>query len=98
MKYTNAEAAAIMTQAREKIDRHDAQIGALHDEIEVKVSLGRKVARLKSEIAEARAMQPNFEAELDGVRDKIAKQKTIISKLRAEASELRYAQEKRSKE
>jgi chromosome segregation ATPase len=74
------------------LDRRDAKIQAVRDEIEIKIGLGRKLARLKAEVAEARAMQPNFEAELASLREQNAKQEKTILRLRTEQSILQYQQ------
>jgi chromosome segregation ATPase len=74
------------------LDRRDAAIQALRDEVEVKLSLGRKVARLKAEIAEARAMQPNFEDKLNVLEGRVEKVSKQTSRVRTEQSILEYQQ------
>jgi len=80
------------------LDRRDDAIQALRNEVEIKIGLGRKLARLKAEIAEARQEAPSFKCELDGLREQVAKQQKIISRLRGQQSELMYAQQQNSKE
>jgi chromosome segregation ATPase len=74
------------------LDRRDHAIQALRDEVEIKIGLSRKLARLKAEIAEARQQAPNFKAELTGLQEEIAKQQKTIVHLRAENSTLEYRQ------
>jgi predicted nucleic acid-binding Zn-ribbon protein len=74
------------------LDRRDAKIEALHHEIEIKVGLRRRLDRLQSEITAARQQAPDFKAELDGLREKVAKQEKLITRLRGEQSILDYAQ------
>jgi predicted RNase H-like nuclease (RuvC/YqgF family) len=47
------------------LEKRDAAIQTLRDEVEIKIGLSRKLARLKVQIAEARQMQPNFGQALD---------------------------------
>jgi hypothetical protein len=75
------------------LDRRDAAIKALRDEVEIKLGLSRKLARLKSEITEARAMQPNFQAELDSLREQNAKLQKTVTRLRGAMSEVQFAQQ-----
>jgi chromosome segregation ATPase len=74
------------------LDKRDRAIEMLRDEIEIKIGLGRKLAKLKAEVAEAQQQAPNFKAELDGLQEQVAKQQKIISRLRGEQSQLAYAQ------
>jgi hypothetical protein len=74
------------------LDQRDAAIQGLRDEIEIKIGLGRKLARLKAEVAEARRLQPNFEGKLNVLQGQIEKQQKTISKLRVENSQLAFAQ------
>ena len=80
------------TSIQAALDKCDRAIQALRDEVEIKIGLGRKLARLKAEVAEARQQAPSFEAELDGLREKVAKQEKMIARLRGEQSQLAYAQ------
>ena len=41
-----------------------------------------------------RQRAPNFESELDGLREKVANQEKLITRLRGEQSQLAYAQKK----
>jgi chromosome segregation ATPase len=74
------------------LDRRDAAIKALRDEVEIKIGLGRKLGKLKAEIDQARQQAPSFKAELDTLREQIAKQQKTISRLRGEHSTLEYEQ------
>jgi chromosome segregation ATPase len=79
-------------QIQAALDQRDRAIQRLRDEVEVKLSLGRKVARLKAEIAEARAMQPNFEGKLNVLEDRVEKVSKQTSRVRTEQSILGYQQ------
>ena len=74
------------------LDKRDHAIQALRDEVEIKIGLGRKLARLKAEVAEARQQAPSFKSELDGLRKEVAKEEKMIARLRGEQSQLAYAQ------
>jgi hypothetical protein len=74
------------------LDRRDAKIQALRDEIEIKIGLGRKLARLKAEVAEARAMQPNFEGKLNDLEGRVEKVSKQTLRVRTEQSMLGYQQ------
>ena len=52
---------------QEALDRRDAAIQALRNEIEIKLGLGRKLARLKAEVAEARQQARDRELESSSV-------------------------------
>ncbi len=54
------------------------------------VGLERGLAKLKSEVAEARQQAPSFKAELEGLRAEVATQEKTISRLRAEQSQLGF--------
>jgi DNA repair exonuclease SbcCD ATPase subunit len=86
----------LLDQQHEKIqaalDRRDAAIQALRNELDIKIGLGRKLARLKAEVDEARQQQPNFEAELASLRAEVAKQEKTIRRLRGQNSTLEYQQ------
>jgi predicted nucleic acid-binding Zn-ribbon protein len=56
------------------------------------VGLERGLAKLKAEVDQARRQAPSFEAELDRLREKVAKQEKMIARLRGEQSQLAYAQ------
>jgi chromosome segregation ATPase len=79
---------------QEALDRRDAKIEDLRREIEIKLGLKAKLARAQREIAEARAQAPNFKTELDGLREKVAKQEKLITRLRGQASQLEFGQRK----
>ena len=51
------------TSLQGALDKRDRAIEALRHEIDVKIGIGRKIARLKTEIAAARAMAPDFTAD-----------------------------------
>jgi hypothetical protein len=72
--------------------RRDREIKALGDRIEIEVGLSRKLVRAQAAIDRARKQQPNFEAELNGLREKIAKHEKTITRLRGEQSTLEYRQ------
>jgi hypothetical protein len=74
------------------LDKRDAKIQALRDEIDVKLSLARKVARLKTEVAEARQQAPDFKAELARLQAEVEKQQKTIVRLRGQNSILEYQQ------
>jgi hypothetical protein len=74
--------------------KHERAIEALGHRLDIEVALGKKIARMKAEIAEARAQQPNFENQLSELREENARQKQQIVRLRAEQSQLRYGQKK----
>ena len=74
------------------LDQRDAKIQALRDEVEIKIGLSRKLARLKGEVEQARQRQPDFEAELASLREQNEKQQKLITRLRSEQSQLSYAQ------
>ena len=74
-----------------RLDRHDAKLKGLRDELDIRINLGRQVVKLKAEIAEARRQEPDFRAELDDLRKQTVEQQAIILKLRGEACQLRYA-------
>jgi SMC interacting uncharacterized protein involved in chromosome segregation len=80
------------------LDRRDGAIQALRDEVEIKIGLSRKLARLKAEVAEARQQAPSFKAELDDLREQVTKQQKTISHLRAENSTLEYCQKELDRE
>jgi hypothetical protein len=75
------------------LDKRDAEIKLLREQIDIEIKLDRKLAKLKSELAEARRQQPSFEAELTALREKVAKQEKTITRLRGEASQLAYRQQ-----
>jgi chromosome segregation ATPase len=75
------------------LDKRDHAIQALRDEVEIKIGLGRKLARLKAEVAEARQQAPSFKSELESLRKEVARQEKVISRLRGEQSQLAYAQQ-----
>ena len=77
---------------QQALDRRDAAIQALRDEVDIKISLGRKLARLKAEVAEARQQAPNFKAELARLQEEAEKQQRTIVRLRAQNSTLEYQQ------
>jgi septal ring factor EnvC (AmiA/AmiB activator) len=74
------------------LDRRDAKIQALRDEVDIKLGLKAKVARLKAEVAEARQQAPNFKTELARLQDEVDKQQKTIVRLRAQNSTLEYQQ------
>jgi hypothetical protein len=78
--------------------KRDQEIKLLRDEIEIKIGLGRKLARLKAEVAEARQQAPNFKAELARLQEENAQQEKRIVRLRAQNSMLEYQQKQVDKE
>ena len=80
-------------RVQEALDARDAKIQAVRDEIEVKIGLGRKLARAKAEIEQLRERAPSYESELAALRGQIEKQQKIILRLRGEASHLAYRQQ-----
>jgi hypothetical protein len=90
----------VMAQAIAKLQRdfqaelqqRDREIKALHDRIEVEVGLSRKLARAKAAITELQQRAPDFKVELDALRETVAKQEKLISRLRGEQSQLAFAQ------
>jgi chromosome segregation ATPase len=74
------------------LDKRDAKIQELRDEVEIKIGLGRKLARLKAEVAEARQQAPDFKSELHDLRETVTKQQKTIVRLRGEQSSLAYEQ------
>jgi chromosome segregation ATPase len=74
------------------LDRRDAKIQAVRDELDIRINLGRKVARLKGEIAEARQMQPNFEGKLNDLEGRVEKVSKQTTRVRTEQSILQYQQ------
>jgi chromosome segregation ATPase len=78
------------------LDRRDVEIKALRREIKLlrdEIGLERGLAKLKTEVAEARALQPNFEGKLAVLQGQVEKQQKTIVRLRAEQSQLAYRQE-----
>jgi chromosome segregation ATPase len=78
---------------QEAFDRRDAKIRELRDEVEIKIGLGRRLTKLKGEIERATNRQPSYEAELKSLRERVARQEKLITRLRGEQSQLRYTQE-----
>jgi hypothetical protein len=74
------------------LDRRDAKIQTVRDELDIRINLGRKVARLKGEIAEARQMQPNFEGKLNDLEGRVEKVSKQTTRVRTEQSILQYQQ------
>ena len=58
------------------------------------VALERGLAALKTEVAEARRLQPNFEGKLNVLQGQIEKVQKTTSRLRAEQSTLEFKQRK----
>jgi hypothetical protein len=83
---------------QEALDRKGAQIEDLRRELEIKLGLKAKVARLKSEISEARQQAPNFKAELARLQEQVEKQQKTIVRLRAQNSMLEYQQKEVDRE
>jgi hypothetical protein len=79
-------------QIQRALDVRDGKIQALRDEIDIKLGLKAKVARLKAEVSQARRLQPDFQSELDSLREKTEKQEKLITRLRSEQSILAYGQ------
>jgi hypothetical protein len=74
------------------LEQRDGAIKALENRLDVEVGLGRKLAQLKDEIAEAQKRQPNFESELAALRAKVERQAKLITKLRGQTSGLEFGQ------
>jgi chromosome segregation ATPase len=74
--------------------KRDRAIEALDRRLDIEVALAKKVARLKTEVAEARARAPEFQSELTALRERNEKQEKLIAKLRAQASQHAYALKK----
>jgi DNA repair exonuclease SbcCD ATPase subunit len=75
------------------LDRRDHAIQALRDEVEIKIGLGRKLARLKAEAAEARQQArdrelENLQRELGTLRNEIELQLNLKSELAAARAEI----------
>jgi chromosome segregation ATPase len=80
-------------QAREReLESLQRELGTLRNEIELKLNLKSELAAARTEVEELRQRAPSFKAELDGLREKVAKQEKTISRLRGEQSQLAYAQ------
>jgi hypothetical protein len=96
IKAMDQELGELIDRQHEKIQdaltRRDLAIQALRDEVEIKLSLQRKVARLKAEVAEARQMQPNFEDKLNVLEDRVEKVSKQTTRVRTEQSLLEYQQ------
>jgi chromosome segregation ATPase len=75
------------------LDKRDHAIQALRDEVEIKIGLGRKLAKLKAEVEQARQQAPSFKSELESLRKQVVRQEKIISRLRGEQSQLAFAQQ-----
>jgi peptidoglycan hydrolase CwlO-like protein len=58
----------------------------------LKLNLKSELAAARAEVEELRQWAPSFESELNGLREQVAKQQKIISRLRAEHSVLDYQQ------
>jgi chromosome segregation ATPase len=87
------------------LDRRDAEIallrrevGALRSEIELKLKLKRELAAARAEVEELRQRAPSYESELNGLREELAKQQKLVTRLRGAQSILEYRQEKLSTE
>jgi chromosome segregation ATPase len=75
------------------LDRRDAKIQALRDEIEIKIGLGRKLARFKAEVAEARQQArerelESLQRELGTLRNEIELKLNLKSELAAARAEI----------
>ena len=81
-------------RVQEALDARDAKIQAVRDEIEVKIGLGRKLARAKAEIEQLRERAPSYESELAALREKTERQERLITRLRGQASQLEFGQRK----
>jgi hypothetical protein len=79
-------------QIQRALDVRDGKIADLRAEVDVKLGLKAKVARLKAEVAEARAQAPNFKAELARLQEEVDKQQKTIVRLRGQNSILEYQQ------
>jgi predicted nucleic acid-binding Zn-ribbon protein len=74
--------------------KRDAEIKALHERFEIEIGLSRKLARVQREITAAKQRQPDFESELNSLREENAKQQKLISRLRGQVSQLEFQQKK----
>jgi chromosome segregation ATPase len=75
------------------LDRRDRAIQALRDEVEIKIGLGRKLARLKAEAAEARQQArerelESLQRELGTLRNEIELKLNLKSELAAARAEI----------
>jgi chromosome segregation ATPase len=84
---------------QEALDRRDAEIKLLkrelrsmRAEVALKLTLKTELAAAQAEIDELRQRAPSFKSELNGLREEIAKQQKIISRLRGQNSELAFVQ------
>jgi chromosome segregation ATPase len=91
-----AEVRQLQSNSGQALDERDREIENLRREIKLlrdEVGLERGLSKLKNEVAAAREQAPNFKSELDDLKSTIEKHAKLITRLRGEASELRYAQQ-----
>jgi chromosome segregation ATPase len=82
-------------QAREReLESLQRELGTLRNEIELKLNLKSELAAARTEVEELRQRAPSFKAELEDLREQVAKQKKTISRLRTEHSILEYQQKR----
>jgi hypothetical protein len=93
------EAEQARQQARDReLESLRRELATLRHEVEFKLNLKSELAAARAEIEDLRQRAPSFKAELEGLREKVAKQEKIIVRLRGEQSQLAYAQQQNSKE
>jgi hypothetical protein len=80
------------------LDQRDRKIQDLRNELEIKLGLSRKLGKLKTEVEQARAMQPNFEGKLNVLEGRVEKVSKQTSRVRTEQSILEYRQKEVDKE
>jgi chromosome segregation ATPase len=88
---------AALTKRDREIKLLWRELRSLRTEVELKLNLKSELAAARVKVEELRQRAPSFEAELNGLRAQIAKQQKIISRLRAEQSQLAYEQQRNSK-
>jgi chromosome segregation ATPase len=88
---------AALTKRDREIKLLRRELRSLRTEVELKLNLKSELAAARVKVEELRQRAPSFEAELNGLRAQIAKQQQIISRLRAEQSQLAYEQQQNSK-
>jgi TolA-binding protein len=69
------------------------EVATLRAEVELRLKLTSEVAALKTEVAAARRVQPNFEGKLNVLQEQVDKHQRSITRLRGEQSQLAYAQQ-----
>jgi chromosome segregation ATPase len=74
------------------LDQHDREIKGLRNEIEVRITLDRKLARTQRALEAAQRRQPNFEAELNALQEKFDQSTTEIAALKKQLLRVRGEQ------